>query len=71
MICPGCSGQFYNDNDQVDDRDALVALITALLADDRKLARIMACRIFTDGDLSAVDAAIFRAPACPKEKAHG
>jgi hypothetical protein len=72
MSCPACGTDFGDDDDdQVDDQPALVDFVTALLAGDRRLARIMAARNFHDADLAAIDAAITRAPAHPKETIHG
>jgi hypothetical protein len=71
VTCPICAEDNDWDDDQVNDRAALIDFVGALLADDRRLARVMAGRIFTDGDLTAVDAAIFRAPAYQREKVHG
>jgi hypothetical protein len=72
VSCPACGYGCTSDNDdQVDDRAALVDFVDALLAGDRRLARIMAARNFYDSDLAAIDAAITRAPANTKEAIHG
>ena len=67
MTCQFCDDGDLGEDDQVEDRPALMDFVAALLAGDIRLARIMAARNFSGTDLAEIDAAMIRAPALKKE----